>query len=163
MLTTSWPSGSALGKPRKRRKRPPSKVVREQRRVNKTTGQVMRKLTHGIETDPTVPARTDPKRGYVRPEARNLECCSACGGPLRAVRASTDGYLCTLLPDGGRCGVCMALPDKLPPLVRRVGVVRAYRPTLVGEYRQLTAPAEDNPDLRAGCKLARMVRNTRMF
>jgi hypothetical protein len=42
MLTTSWPAGSALPRPRKRRKRPPSKAARAERRIESEKSRIAR-------------------------------------------------------------------------------------------------------------------------
>lgn len=140
-MLTSWPAGSALPKPRKRRKRPPSKAVRAERKVSLVTSQVMRKLTNGRVFDAAIPMRADASA------IADLKCCAGCGGPIAlsteaaAILAiqrggwvvckqphTTDG----LAPGGiaKPCDVCSRFCPKCydvadthrEPSVRRVGV-----------------------------------------
>ncbi len=141
-MQTSWPKGDALPRSRKRRKRPQSRVVREERRTALATSQVVRKLVHGRQFDPTVPRSTDAA------EVRNLECCHGCGGPLRGAFPGD--------PIDGTCARCL---DTAAPRANHspVQIVGVHRGALLGTHRTLLAPGQGDPDVDAGDALRRMI------
>jgi hypothetical protein len=98
-MVTNWPSGSALPKPRKRRKRPVGRVARESRKVAHTLTQVEQ---NGLKYVPlamrvTMPEVTDPK---------DADRCEVCGHAVATLPVVGQPHAC----EGARVAAHVEIP-----------------------------------------------------